>query len=80
MLQLLAAVVDHRPVPQTVHEVEPLSLILPGSHEVQVVSPASVAILPAAQVVQLDAPAAAAIVPRRIRAGRSRSAPRTERV
>mgnify|MGYP005698953811 CR=1 FL=1 len=63
MLQLLAAVMDHRPASQAVHEVEPLSLILPGSHEVQADSPAFAAIVPAAQVVHVDAPAAAAIVP-----------------
>ena len=63
MVQLLAAVMDHRPVSQTLHRVEPFSLILPGSHEVQADSPAFAAIVPAAQVVQEDAPAAAAIVP-----------------
>ena len=65
MLQLLAAIADHRPVPQAVHTVEPCSLILPGSHEVHLVSPASAAIVPAAQVVQLDAPGLAEIVPAR---------------
>jgi hypothetical protein len=64
-LQLLAAVIDHRPVPQAVHEVAPLSLTLPASHEVHVDSPASAAIVPAAHVVQADAPVAAAIVPAR---------------
>jgi hypothetical protein len=35
MLQLLTPVIDHRPVPQAVHEVEPLSLILPASQALQ---------------------------------------------
>ena len=63
MVQLPAAVMDHRPASQAVQKAAPLSLILPASHLVHVESPASAAIVPAAQVVQLDAPAAAAIVP-----------------